>query len=167
MKTISNELIRSFAPCYDPSEVVQDENEELTIAEWVEKYRGSVKNKADIVWLLCREDFFSAKDLRLFAVWCAREALKLVENPDPRSVDACNVAEKFANGEAKSEELAAAWDAAGYAARAAARDAAGDAAWAAARAAAGAAGSAARAAARAAAGDAQIDKLLTFLAPKP
>ena len=139
MKTISNEIIRKFAPCYDPSEVVQDETEVLPVAEWVAKYRECVKNKADIVWLLCREEFLSAKDLRLFAIWCAREALKLVENPDPRSVEATNVAERFANGEATSDEL--------YAARDAARDAARAAAWDAARA-------------------AQIDKLLTFLTPK-
>jgi hypothetical protein len=112
MKTISNQLIRKFGPCYDPSEVVQDETEALPVAEWVAKYRKSVKNKADIVWLLCRKEFMNDKDLRLFAVWCAREALKLVENPDPRSVEACNVAERFANGEATNEELDAAREAA-------------------------------------------------------
>lgn len=62
------------------------------------------------------------KDMRLFAVWCAREALKL-DNPDERSINACNVAERFANGQANSDELAAARDAAGAAARDAARDA--------------------------------------------
>lgn len=64
----------------------------------------------------------SDKDMRLFAVWCAREALKLIPKPDPRSINACNVAENFANGTATQEELSdtsdAAWDA-----RAAARDA--------------------------------------------
>ena len=62
------------------------------------------------------------KEMRLFAVWCAREALKLVDNPDPRSVNACDVAERYANGEATYEELmkartaayAVAWDAAAY-----------------------------------------------------
>ncbi|WP_181157202.1 hypothetical protein [Burkholderia multivorans] len=112
------------------------------------------------------------RDIRLFAVWCARQVEHLME--DQRSKDALNVAERFANGDASDEELAAArdaaWDAAWDAARAAARAAAWDAARAAARAAAwaaagAAAGDAARAAAwaaagaaaRAAAGDAQTE----------
>ncbi|HUV93083.1 MAG TPA: hypothetical protein VMV80_08350, partial [Anaerolineales bacterium] len=82
-------------------------------------------------------DTWNYRTARLFAVWCAREALKLVDEPDPRSVEACNVAERYANGEATKEELVAARYAAGYAAwdaaRTAARAAARDAAWFAAR----------------------------------
>ncbi|VCM75067.1 putative bacteriophage protein [Burkholderia pseudomallei] len=98
------------------------------------------------------------RDLRLFAVWCARQVEHLMQ--DQRSKDALNVAERFANGEATDEERAAARDAARDAARAAARDAARaaarDAAWATAwgaawAAAGGAAGAAARAAAEGAA----------------
>lgn len=156
---ISNRIIRRFHPCYDPAELGIKESEYLPIAEAVEKYRDAVKNKGDIIWLLCREQFMSDKDMRLFAVWCAREALKLLKNPDPRSLNACDVAERFANGQATSDELDAARDAAwsaamdadSDAARSAARAAARDAAWA-------AAWSAAWSAAR----DAQIDKLLTY-----
>jgi hypothetical protein len=103
-KTISNEIIRKFHPCYDPSEVIKDENEELPIKDWAQKYRDVVPAN-DIIWLLLRKEFLSEKDLRLFSVWCAREALKLIENPDERIVEACNVAEKYANGEATQEEL--------------------------------------------------------------
>lgn len=156
---ISNRIIRRFHPCYDPAELGIKESEYLPIAEAVEKYRDAVKNKGDIIWLLCRKQFMSDKDMRLFAVWCAREALKLLKNPDPRSLNACDVAERFANGQATSDELDAARDAAwsaamdadSDAARSAARAAARDAAWA-------AAWSAAWSAAR----DAQIDKLLTY-----
>ena len=137
--TINNDLIRSFRPCYDPSRYL-GEGENLTVKEGVEKYRGIVPAK-DMIWLLCRKEFMSDRDLRLFAVWCAREALILVDNPDPRSLAACDVAERFANGEATRQELgaaaedawAAAWNAsraawAARAARAAARaaDAAAD-----------------------------------------
>ncbi|MDR9051733.1 hypothetical protein [Burkholderia multivorans] len=94
------------------------------------------------------------RDIRLFAVWCARQVEHLME--DQRSKDALNVAERFANGEATEEERAAAWDAARAAAWAAAWDAAGDAARAAAWAARDAA-RAARDAARAAAWDAAWD----------
>ena len=59
------------------------------------------------------------KTNRLFAVWCAREALKLIEDPDPRSLAGLGVAERFANGEASLDELRAA-SAAAYDASAAA-----------------------------------------------
>lgn len=71
---------------------------------------------------------------RIIAIKCAREVQRLMK--DQRSINALDVAERFANGGATKKELDAAW--------AAARDAAGDAAWAAAWAAAGvAAGTAA------------------------
>jgi len=163
---ISNKIIRRFSPCYDPADLGSKESEYLPIAEAIEKYRDKCKSKADIIWLLCRKEFMSDKDMRLFAVWCAREALKLVENPDLRSINACDVAEMFANGNATRKELAAArdaaWAAAWAAARAAARgaalDAALDAAWDAAMdAAMAAAMAAARDAAWAAAGAAARD----------
>jgi len=178
-------------PCYHPNDIGIKNGYSATIPDFIKEYRDKVKNKEDLMWVLCRDDYMTDRDMRLFAVWCAREALKLVDTPDERSINACNVAEKYANGEATDMELAAAWAAAGAAAWAAARAAAGDAAgaaagaaaWDAARDAAGAAardaaraaawdaawaaawaaaGAAAWDAARAAAGDAQIDKLLTY-----
>jgi hypothetical protein len=110
-KTISNKIIREFKPCYDPSEVIKDENEELAIKEWVKKYREVVPDK-DIIWLLSRTEFLSKKDLILFVVWCVKEALKLIETPDERIVEVCNVAERYANDQATKEELLTARDAA-------------------------------------------------------
>ena len=156
MKTINNSLIRSLGACYDPSKYVTDENETLSVVEWVKKYRGTVPDK-DIIWLLCHNELMSDKQLRLFAVWCAREALKLVDNPDPRSIEACNVAERYADGEATDEELEVAYRAADSAAAAAC--------WAACPTAARAARSAADAAYYAADATiraAQLDKLLTY-----
>jgi hypothetical protein len=119
-KTISKQIVRQFKPCCsDPSIYITDENEELPIKDWVQKYRNVVPSKY-IVWLLLREEFLSEKDLRLFAVWCAREALKFVENPDERSVEVCNVAERYANGQATKDELNTAHNSARAAARAAA-----------------------------------------------
>ncbi|MCO1461185.1 hypothetical protein L0Y93_06055 [Burkholderia multivorans] len=108
----------------------------------------------DAIWTL-RCVSGADRDIRLFAVWCARQVEHLMR--DQRSKDALDVAERFANGEATEEERAAAWAAARAAAWAATWDAAGAAwaaAWAATWDAAGAAWAAARAAARAAAGDA-------------
>ena len=101
----------------------------------------------DALWC-CRSALEYDKQWRLFAVWCARQVQHLMT--DKRSLDALDVAERYADGKATDEELAAARAAAWAAARAAAE--AAEAARAAARAAAWAA--AARAAAWAAARDA-------------
>ena len=140
--------------------------------------------------LVRQVDSYNEKTLRLFACWSVRQIWHLLT--DERSRRAVEVAEKFANGEATAEELAAArdaasdaaWDAARDAARAAARaaawaaardaarDAASDAAWVAARVAArdaasdaarAAAWDAARATAWYAARDAQGKKLAEML----
>ena len=81
----------------------------------------------DALWCLLAVDG-QDRIIRLYAVWCANQVRHLMT--DSRSVNALVVAEKYANGLANEEELAAARDAA----RAAAWD--GDAAWGAARAAA-------------------------------
>ena len=62
-----------------------------------------------------------AREMRLYAVWCARQVPSLMD--DPSSVTAIDVAERNANGAASNDELAAA--------RAAARAAGTEAAWAA------------------------------------
>jgi hypothetical protein len=140
--------------------------------EFAEKYNTMAQvwdacpNADWMLWILTAIDApVNDKTQRLFAIWCARHTPMHDGRTigalltDPRSVAALEVAERFAYGNATTEELAAAWAAAGDAARAAAGDAARDAAWAAAWAAArdaawAAAGAAARDAAWAAAGDA-------------
>ena len=96
----------------------------------------------DAIWCL-RSVAGRDREIRLFAVWCARQVQHLLK--DQRSLDALDVAERYANGEATEAELKDAWTAASaaeaawaaasaawaayYAARAA--EAALDAAWAA------------------------------------
>ena len=162
LKTISNKTIRKFNPCYNPSTVTDSESERLSIRDWVEKYRTRVKSPSDILWLLCRNDFLSDRDLRLFAVWCARStyALCTEDRPvDPLSVAAVDMAERFANGLCTESDLSAARSAAWSAAESAAWSAARSAAWSAAE---SAAESAAWSAAESAAWSAQIDQLLTY-----
>jgi hypothetical protein len=102
---ISKQIIKKFDPCCsDPSNHITDENEELPVMEWIKKYRDVVPAR-DIVWLILRKEFISEKNLRLFSVWCARDALKLIKDPDPRSLKACDIAEKFANDQATMGEL--------------------------------------------------------------
>jgi len=171
--------IREHGPCEDGWRKLlaglgktQADDEPLPYARIVE-----INGINDALWA-CRAEPQHAKEWRLFAVWCARQVEHLME--DDRSCAALNVAERYANGQATDEELAAAraaaWDAAWDAARAAARAAAGAAAWDAARAAAwdaaraaawdaawDAAWAAARAAAWDAAGAAQTKKFLEIV----
>ena len=67
-----------------------------------------------------REEFIPEPILHEFDCVCAEYALSLIENPDPRSVNAIKVKRAWMRGEATDEELntarTAAW-------------AAGDAAW--------------------------------------
>ena len=94
-----------------PEEIGIKSNYSATIPKFIREYRDKIKNIEDIISLLCRKDYMTERDIRLFAVWCAREALKLVDNPDPRSINVCNVAEKYAKGKATKEELDTAADA--------------------------------------------------------
>ena len=111
----------------------------------------------DALWCL-RAVEGHQKEMRLYAVDCARSVQNLTTNA--RSLAAIDVAERYANGAATYEELAAAWNTTWDAAKDAARDAAWDAAWGAADYAAwDAAGDAARDAAWDAAREVQADLL--------
>lgn len=67
----------------------------------------------DALWCLRAVDGH-AREMRLYAVWCARQVQSQLE--DQRSSTALNVAERHANGAASNDELAASWYAADYAA---------------------------------------------------
>ena len=186
-KKIKYKDLVEMNPCYMPDEIGITKGYSAKVSDFIKEYRDKVKKPEDITWVVCRNDYMTGKDMRLFAVWCAREALKLADSPDEVSVNALDVTERYANGEATKGELdaarysarAAEWadasDAVRAAAMAAARDAASVAVMDAARdavrvAVMGAASDAVRAAAWAAVCDAecdaarsaQIDKLLTY-----
>ena len=146
LPTITVADIRGWKPCFDPTEYVAEDWQGTAL----DVLRVNECPAEDRLWVVLRDQCIDARTLRLFAVLCARRALAQLDNPDPRSVTACDVAERYANGEATAKELEAAWYTACDAARAAAWDTAWDAAWA-------AACDAARAAAWAAAWDAAWD----------
>ena len=56
----------------------------------------------DALWCLRAVDGCD-REIRLYAVWCARQVQHLMQ--DQRSIDALNVSERFANGSATREEL--------------------------------------------------------------
>ena len=154
MKTTLNQ-IRTHSPCADGWKKLlahlgktQADDEPLGIVAVLDS-----NDLDDALWCLRAVEGHD-RELRLYAVWCARQVQYLTA--DQRSITALDVAERHANGMATDTELAAARSAAWSAARSAAGTVAGSAAWAAAvdaaRSAAGtAAGSAAWAAAGAAA----------------
>ena len=138
MKTTLN-AIRKHSPCADGWEKLltylgktKADDEPLAITTIIDS-----NGLDDAIWCLQAVEGYD-KEIRLYAVWCARQVQHLLT--DQRSLDALDVAERYANGDATDAELTAARDAA-WAARDAAR-AAWDAVWSAADAA-----SAARAAA--------------------
>ena len=140
MKTTLNQ-IRDESPCADGWKKLlahlgktQADDEPLSIITILDS-----NGLDDALWCL-RSLTGHDREIRLYVVWCARQVQHLMA--DKRSIDALDVAERYANGLATDKELAAASDAA-------------DAAWAVASAAAWAATSDARAAAWAAASDAR------------
>jgi hypothetical protein len=67
-------------------------------------------------WILVYASGATDRILREHACWCARQAFARVDNPDSRSIQAIEVSERFARGEATLEELKIAQKAAAEAA---------------------------------------------------
>ena len=138
MITISLDEIREHGPCADGWVTLLDHLGK-TKADDVRFPLTVVLDSNgldDVLWCCkCLPQY--AREWRLFAVWCARQVQHLMT--DQRSVDALDVAEQYANGEATNEKLMstraaarAAWDDSWAAAWAAGDDsgaAAGGAAW--------------------------------------
>ena len=100
----------SFNPCYDK--------------EYIEELFGGKKRLApktvlkmenvsagDKIWLLCRNEFMTEKNQRLFACDCAEHTLQYFEEEypnDKRPRNAIEVSRRYANGNATDKELSAA-----------------------------------------------------------
>ncbi len=174
MKTTLN-AIRSHSPCSDGwSKLIANLGKTVSDDDPLPILTVLKSNGLDDALWALRAVEGCDREIRLLAVWCARQVQHLMT--DQRSLEAMDVAERFANGNSDDDELSAAgtsaWaaeedsdddelSAARAAARAAAWAAEEDSAWAASRAAAEAAAgaaedaaawAAARAAAEAAAG---------------
>lgn len=80
----------------------------------------------DTIWTLRYIDNVE-RDARLYIVWCARQVQHLMT--DSRSIDAIDVAERYANGQATDIDLADARDVAASAARSTVSDIAWVVAW--------------------------------------
>jgi hypothetical protein len=128
LKTITMKQIMSWGPCErsNPSQYAGE--------NWQGNALKILNNpnipENDKLWVVLRKECLSDKTLRLFAVFCAREAIQTSGLNDPRSLKAVDVAELHAHGRASDRELREARQAAADAAAWA--DAAADAAYAAA-----------------------------------
>ncbi len=121
MQTTLNQ-IREHSPCHEgwtkllrSLNKTQADDEPVSIVQVLES-----NGLDDALWCL-RAVKGCDKEIRLYAVWCARQVEHLMT--DERSKQALVVAERHANGRATDKELAAAMDAAWAAAWAAAMDA--------------------------------------------
>lgn len=78
------------------------------------EYRGEMMAEDDKV--VCREvrllrelGGWNARTARLFALWCVREALRIVDLENDTAHSICDVVERFVNGRATSEDMSTAW----------------------------------------------------------
>ena len=137
MKTVTYEEFLKFEPCW-----LEEEDGAERIKAYFDRFGGRMSaldilnlddvSAADKLWSVLREEFIPAPILHEFACVCAEYALSLIENPDPRSINAIKVKRAWIRGEATDEELDTARDAAWCAydaASAAAWDATRAAAW--------------------------------------
>ncbi len=107
MKTTLNK-VRSHSPCKDGWKKLlrhlgktKADDEPLNIITILD-----INGVKDALWCLRAVDGHD-KEIRMLAVWCARRVQYLMN--DRRSLDALDVAEWFANGEATAEELQVAY----------------------------------------------------------
>lgn len=101
---ITYKLIMEVFPCGDILEYLGVTDEyEATVPEFINQYCNHMAKIEYLLGFLCNEQLMSPKDLRLFAVWCVRLIECFLD--DKRSINALNVAEKFANGAALFQEL--------------------------------------------------------------
>ena len=70
--------------------------------------RLDVGDPIDRIWMACHA--LDERTNRLFAVWCARQALALIDLPDDRLAAAIDTAERFANGLATFRDMEIARD---------------------------------------------------------
>ena len=110
MKTTLNK-IREHSPCASCWEKLlsylgktKADDEEISVLTILDS-----NGLDDAIWCLRAVEGYD-REIRLYAVWCARQVRHLMK--DQRSLDALDVAERYANGKATHDELNAAWDAA-------------------------------------------------------
>jgi len=111
------EDIMDLEPCYDPA------SRGYITRDWSGTALDILQNKyaseEDRLWVVLNDGWLPDRLMHEFAIWCAEQALSLIDNPDQRSLEALRIKKLWLDGEATD----AAWAAARAAAWAAARTA--------------------------------------------
>lgn len=128
-KTVTLKEVISWGPCWLEKmggrarlERIGRRKEQWTALDVLALPEDEV-NVEDKFWVVLRPELIPEPIMHEFACRCAEEALKLVENPDPRSIAAIEAKRRWLRGEISDDELKSA-RAAAYAAEAAAEAAA-------------------------------------------
>ena len=115
-KIITYKDIKTFFNNTEEIGVPIDYND--TILNFIGEYKYNDKfdkKKLDIFKILLREEYLSKKDLRLFSIWCAKKVQPIISVfcakkvqhliKDEKSLNALQIAERYAYGLANIEEL--------------------------------------------------------------
>lgn len=93
LKVFTVKDIRRLQPCYDPVSGLDRDGNMIHPGGFVpEDWSGTALDilkidtcpVEDRLWLVLRDQWVDDRTLRLFAAWCARQALQLVEFQYPR-----------------------------------------------------------------------------------
>ena len=111
MKSVTYDQVLNWNPCWLGTEEGKNKLEEIgkrrerwTVWDVLELPESEV-SKEDKMWAVLREELIDAPVLHEFACRCAEEALKLADNPDPRSVAAIEAKRRWLRGEISNREL--------------------------------------------------------------
>ena len=113
LQLVTPEQFKKFKPCWLLTEDGLSRYERVAAqrAEWnaLDVLDLEDVNARDKLWAVLRKAFLPPMLLHEFACRCAEWALTLVENADPRSVEAIRVKRRWMAGEATYSELYDAW----------------------------------------------------------
>ena len=104
---ISYKKIMTINKSFNLESIGISKDYEASVPDFITRFKRYSKdrtyNNFDIFLILCNKEFLSNKDLRLFAVFCARQVIYIAN--DYRSAIALDVAERFAHETACKGEL--------------------------------------------------------------
>jgi hypothetical protein len=86
-------------PCYDPSRFAKEWWEGTAL----DVLKAKQVPGQDRLWVVTNESWVDKRTLRLFAIWCARRTLARQETPNQKGVEACDLAERYANDSGEEE----------------------------------------------------------------
>lgn len=111
MKTLNDIMAipRITMDGYDPSSYLPTRWEGDAL-DFLERHDNDYEYPQDenMLFVVLRPEWIDETQLRVFASWCANEALRRISDPDDRAVRAAQIIARHAAGQATDEELAAA-----------------------------------------------------------